>query len=343
MKGNSTAAMATPLPPALKSIKPFMKRAQEIEGSQKKEALVVAYYCKSYALQKALELGVNSEPGVAEYLGSVMDGLEAAKVELGVTKAEGKEIVRNFSLGVFKKADDEYRAGLANKGTARSFYAAGSFLEVNRFFKGKDEGEDHEIDNLRKYAKLKATEIILALKQGKKPLPPELVEEEKELKKEQEEEEEEEQEEVVQPKKEGETKQKQSGPKVVQEIPTHTPKPVTKNANRRKTRLKPRGEQGNQQTKKAEAFGRQAIQDLQLEKYTAAANNLGEAIRALESSKPNTKVDDGNVTEKAQEDSLELAFFAVRALECIGTSVDLDEGIELAVNHFSEALTLLES
>lgn len=82
----------------------------------------------------------------------MMDTLEAKKAELGVTKEAGQTIVRNFSLGVFKKADDEYRAGLATKATARSFYAAGTFLEVNKVF---EEGKsDHKLDNLRKYSKV---------------------------------------------------------------------------------------------------------------------------------------------------------------------------------------------
>ena len=91
---------------------------------------------------------------------SMMDGLEAKKKELGVTKEAGQTIVRNFSLGVFKKADDEYRAGLATKATARSFYAAGTFLEVNKVF----DGGDHKLDNLRKYAKVLALILWLELK-----------------------------------------------------------------------------------------------------------------------------------------------------------------------------------
>lgn len=56
------------LPSALKPIKPFIKRAEEVERSSNESAQVVAFYCRQYALQKALELKVNSEEGVQEYL-----------------------------------------------------------------------------------------------------------------------------------------------------------------------------------------------------------------------------------------------------------------------------------
>ena len=56
------------LPSALKPIKPFIKRAEEVEKSSNESGQIVAYYCRQYALQKALELKVNSEEGVEAFL-----------------------------------------------------------------------------------------------------------------------------------------------------------------------------------------------------------------------------------------------------------------------------------
>lgn len=125
--------------------------------------------------------------------------------------------------------------------------------------------------------------------------------------------------------------------------PTPMPKEVLDKKKRRHTRLRPRGVAGNAETHQAEEFARNAVRALQTEKYQDAANYLSEALRVLESRKPKPKVDEQNISEKQKEDSLEYALFATRALECIGESIDLEEGIDLAVNHLSDALTLLES
>ena len=41
-----------------------------------------------------------------------------------------QQIMESFALEVFQKADDEDRSGRANKATARTFYAASTFMDA---------------------------------------------------------------------------------------------------------------------------------------------------------------------------------------------------------------------
>ena len=183
----------------------------------------------------------------------------------------------------------------------------------------------------------------MAIKQGKKPIPADMEKEEEEQE-EEEEDEEEEQVPTTVPKI-------VSKPKVVQEEeededdrePAPMPKEALSKKKRRQTRLRPRGTAGTPETKQAEEFSRKAVRALQSSKFQEAANFLSEALSVLESRKPKPRVDGSNISEKTRDDSLEYALFATRALECIGESIDLDDGVDLAVNHLSDALTLLEA
>ena len=76
-------------------------------------------------------------------------------------------VVEAFALDVFQKADGEDRSGLADKGTARTFYAAGNFLDVLQQF-----GElSDDFKQMKKYAKWKAADILSAIKEGRAPTP----------------------------------------------------------------------------------------------------------------------------------------------------------------------------
>ncbi|CAO3668520.1 unnamed protein product [Rhizopus stolonifer] len=73
--------------------------------------------------------------------------------------------VENFALKIFLNADNEDRAGKANKRTAKTFLAASIFLELLKTF-----GElDSETEAKIKYAKWKATDITKALREGRQP------------------------------------------------------------------------------------------------------------------------------------------------------------------------------
>lgn len=84
---------------------------------------------------------------------------------------EKYKICRDWALKIFDKADKEDRDGLSNKATARTFYAAASFLDVlKQFHQGEgDEAGDDAVEEQKKsfYAKWKATEILKAIKEGR--------------------------------------------------------------------------------------------------------------------------------------------------------------------------------
>jgi len=71
-------------------------------------------------------------------------------------------------MKVFKRADDKYRSGQADKRAAKGLYAAGYFLAVLKQF-GPLEAR---VDNVRKYSLLHASKILKALKQGRTPVAP---------------------------------------------------------------------------------------------------------------------------------------------------------------------------
>ena len=89
------------------------------------------------------------------------------------SKEESEMLCRKFANKVFDKADKVDRAGMANKSTAKSFYAAASFLDMLQQFEdgdGKD-GEATEEEKKSFYAKWKATDILKAIKEGRDPTP----------------------------------------------------------------------------------------------------------------------------------------------------------------------------
>ncbi|KAL7544728.1 hypothetical protein ACHAWF_008090 [Thalassiosira exigua] len=99
------------------------------------------------------------------------------------SKEEHWKICRKVADRVFERADAEDRAGAATKGTARTFYAAGTFYEILQQFYDKDEGDAEadaseevrertdEEEQRRVYCKWKATEILNAIKEGRTPAP----------------------------------------------------------------------------------------------------------------------------------------------------------------------------
>jgi len=183
------------LPPSLKKINVFLKRAEELDRDKSNpESRVVAYNCRQYAVQMGIPL-VSSSTNNAEdnaaakaSLGELLTALEREKQAMSVfSKNEHWKICRKVADRVFEKADSEDRAGGANKGTARSFYAAGTFYEILQQFHneeiknkdGTDLNEDEasvvehieEEDQRRIYCKWKATDILTAIKEGRTPTP----------------------------------------------------------------------------------------------------------------------------------------------------------------------------
>ena len=161
------------LPIELKSLKRFFKRAEELDRAAANGATkpaVIAYFCRAYALNLGLklhkELGLGDK--AMEFLLATMDAVEAAKSKLPKYDGDAaKAFCTQFALSVFKRADDEDRAGMADKNTARTFYAASTFLDMLLQFGPLDE----TIKQLPLYAKFKSNDIVKALKEGRTPTP----------------------------------------------------------------------------------------------------------------------------------------------------------------------------
>mmetsp|Transcript_9167 Transcript_9167/g.15179 ORF Transcript_9167/g.15179 Transcript_9167/m.15179 type:complete len:370 (+) Transcript_9167:169-1278(+) len=161
--------MAAVIPASLKLITSAVRRSEELEKDSNNESKVVAYYCRYFAVSKGSNL-CSSPPSAAEnaFLAGEIDKLEKMKPELGdMDQDKGASICRSYANSVFEKADDEDRQGVADKATAKMFYAAGTFFDILEQF--------DEIDQIttekRKYAKWKATDILGAIKSGQKPTP----------------------------------------------------------------------------------------------------------------------------------------------------------------------------
>lgn len=160
--------MAMPIPPKLKPVTQYVRRAENLDRAPEPEAPVVAYYCRLFATEQAMKLQDKSQEGKL-FLTAMMDRLEDdTKKGMGqFTQEEGRKMTHDWALKDFNAADEEDRAGLADQGTARTFYAAGVFFDVLKQF--GEPGE--ETTRRRVYCKWKASQILKALKEGRTPTP----------------------------------------------------------------------------------------------------------------------------------------------------------------------------
>ena len=172
------APLSKSVPPTLKKIVVFLRRAEELDHDKAPESRVVAYNCRQYAVLTGIPLA-GSDAAAKSCLSKLLDELEKEKnAMLSFSKAEHLAICRQVANRVFDKADGEDRAGLADKGTAKTFYAAGTFYEILQQFHDnqKDCNEDKiteqedEEEQKRLYCKWKATDILNAIKEGRKPI-----------------------------------------------------------------------------------------------------------------------------------------------------------------------------
>ncbi|KAF7731244.1 hypothetical protein EC973_000660 [Apophysomyces ossiformis] len=135
------------------------------------QVLVPAHY---YAVKLAISRGPSNKD-TKTYLGQLLDSLEQRKVALAGNEAitddiAGYAYVENFALKVFLNADNEDRAGNASKKTAKNFLAASTFLELLKTFGELDPEAGVEVEEKIKYAKWKATDIMKALREGRRPV-----------------------------------------------------------------------------------------------------------------------------------------------------------------------------
>eukprot|EP00939_MAST-03C_sp_MAST-3C-sp1_P002550 g2550.t1 len=161
------------LPNALRKIKPYLQRAKETES----KFPIVAFYACKYAATLGTDLVRGPAQGDKEstkFILALLDGLEAKKGSIQLTDKEAEEQILGFAMKIFKKADDKYRLGTADKSTGRALYAAGNFLTTLKQFGPLEK----RVDGVRKYALLSAARILKALKQGRVPVAPSLEDDE---------------------------------------------------------------------------------------------------------------------------------------------------------------------
>ena len=165
--------MPLKVPPDLKKITQYIRRAEELDNDKSPQTRIVAYYCRQHAVQVGIPLV--STPAARECLGEILNELEKEKKAMSsFTKEEGYQLCREFAMKVFDKADAVDRAGKSTKATAKSFYAAASFLDVLSHFheQGGEKSEDVlEEEKKSFYAKWKATDILKAIREGKEVKP----------------------------------------------------------------------------------------------------------------------------------------------------------------------------
>eukprot|EP00934_Nitzschia_sp_Nitz4_P000315 Nitzschia sp. Nitz4//scaffold21_size171442//30045//31082//NITZ4_002147-RA/size171442-processed-gene-0.42-mRNA-1//-1//CDS//3329542369//315//frame0 len=163
--------MPLTIPAELKSITPYVRRAEELDKDKTNaESRLVAYYCRQYAVQSGIVLA--SSPTGKACLGDLLSSLETEKTTMAAfSRDEAKFLCKEFAEKIFDKADAIDRAGEANKATAKTFYAAASFLEILNQFYSPDEVSDEllEVKEKTKYAKWKATDILKAINEGRQP------------------------------------------------------------------------------------------------------------------------------------------------------------------------------
>ena len=124
-------------PPAkLKHLAPYLARAHELDNRDP----VVAYYCRYYAVQEAVkEHSKDKDHEVLAFLMALMDKMEADKKALAGNEAITQDIVgqahvESFALKLFDYADQQDRAGKADKRIARTFYSSSYIMEVLKTF-----------------------------------------------------------------------------------------------------------------------------------------------------------------------------------------------------------------
>ncbi|KIY43892.1 DUF605-domain-containing protein, partial [Fistulina hepatica ATCC 64428] len=154
---------------ALKSIGPYLQRAEELRTKDP----IMTYWCTYYAAQLGLSLKAK-DTNSGHFLFEILNVLERMKEEIGLNDAVDVEsassaYVENFALKVFGVADHEDRAGKATRATAKKFLAASNFLEVTRIFP-KTEGSELIEEKIR-YAKWKAGDVAKAFREGRAPTP----------------------------------------------------------------------------------------------------------------------------------------------------------------------------
>ncbi|KAK6641469.1 hypothetical protein RUM44_013181 [Polyplax serrata] len=162
-----------PCPASLKQIQHYLKTASEHDARD----IVIAYWCRLYALQLGLKID-KSSPDAKKLLVGLMDWLEKTKTQQKDNEAVLHDIpaqahLENYALKLFLWADSQDRAANFNKNVVKAFYTAGMIYDVLDTFGEPTE----EVQQNKKYAKWKAAYIHNCLKNGETPVPGPMAEE----------------------------------------------------------------------------------------------------------------------------------------------------------------------
>ena len=150
-------------PTSLKSVKPYLDRASEVQAKDP----IVAYHCRLYALQEAMALRAKLPKADMGFVLTLMDELEAEKGALGDLDSASAQ-VENFAQDLFQRADDADRAGQSDLRTAKVYLAAANVMEACKQF-----GElPADLSEKIKYAKWRFVELAKAVKERRAPAPP---------------------------------------------------------------------------------------------------------------------------------------------------------------------------
>ncbi len=162
------------LPPQLKTIKKYLMRAKEVSLSEKvADASIITYYMKRFALEAAIQIKKENEAAdtaeVQQYILSLFSEIEQEKTQLRPhSESEAHQLLMQFGMKLYKKANDVDVQGKATKKTAKLYYyAANYFTALGQF---QNLPQQHE--NIRDYVKSRSAEILRDIKQGRDPLPP---------------------------------------------------------------------------------------------------------------------------------------------------------------------------
>lgn len=163
--------MPLAIPPELKPITAYIRRSEELDADKSDpQNQNISYYCRTYAMEKAMQLRGAGSEGITTFLLALMQDLEARKAIPGnsLPSAEAKCLCEAYAVGIFHRADEDDRSGDPNhREVARTFYNAQTFFDIIEQFGPLDE----ELASKRTYSKWKATEIMKALKEGRTPAP----------------------------------------------------------------------------------------------------------------------------------------------------------------------------
>jgi hypothetical protein len=98
------------VPVSLKSILPYLKRAEDLDKADVPNARIVAYFCRLRAIDSAIKMkNASNKEDVQTVVISLLSVQEQARVQLGDdAKAENGQIIcEDFALTQFAQADDQ--------------------------------------------------------------------------------------------------------------------------------------------------------------------------------------------------------------------------------------------